>query len=112
MTTASHIAEQLPALSASDRQLFYTRFAHELTIDFRAVGFDEDLASESIIESLKKINELQHRILGRIMALHQGNDTSPEADFIGMVQARAKNSDIPGEIGRALQTAWRTTVKT
>lgn len=112
MLSASQIADELVKWPINKRERFYTLLAHQLTVDVRVLWLDIERSVESRVESILSLNELQHRVLGKLLALQRGDLSWTDAEFIQSVHRFVIDSGIRGEAGRAFGMAWRITQST
>lgn len=99
------LVETFTNCSNEEKVDFLLRFAHELTIiarDTYETGLD-GLTSPS---RLRSINEIQHRILGFVIALMQDNPNRyPDAVLLGVILNHPEDT----ELQRQLQETFERT---
>jgi len=81
--------------------------AHNLTITGRAVWSDEHLMPPEMVERLKALNELMHRVIGQAM----GDDNWPAAQFVGeyLLAFAEEQRELAGDLGFAVRSAYEST---
>lgn len=56
----------LSKFTQEEKVSFYEHLAHNLTICCRELWTDEDLTKDEMIESMKWLNEILHRVIAKI----------------------------------------------
>lgn len=71
-TTKFAFGEQIKKLSDDQKLEFYVLLAHYLTVKIRFIWSDEELTASQQVELIKWVNEIQHRLTGKLN--HIGKD--------------------------------------
>jgi hypothetical protein len=100
------LASSINEWPSERRRRFYLRLGHNLTIAARAVWSDEKLEASVMVERLKALNELLHRVLGQAM----GDETRPALQFVGEYLSAFANEqrELAGEVGFAVRSAYES----
>jgi hypothetical protein len=98
-------------LSQLQRVSFYERLAHNITIAIRAIWSDETMTDTAKIQTMKWLNEIQHRVVTKIsverLVLHEWK----ESDMIRMIEECTKECpSIGSEITWAIKASYKTTI--
>jgi hypothetical protein len=76
----------------------------DLTIDFRIIA-GEPMVTQSGLEKLQGINEIQHHALGQMLKYQQADPKRySDRDFFLSVFRMAKNYGLAGQVQRSLMT--------
>jgi len=88
---SSQASSAYVALNDDEKVALLGRVSFDLTIAFRDLTAEASLTQEQI-DKLRAINELQHVLLGQLLA-HQGRKTAryPDADFFAMLVRMARS---------------------
>ena len=85
--TKENYAEVVSSLSQHEKISFYELLAHNLTISCRAIWSNEELSKDEIIEAMKWLNEILHRIILKIRAERMESHDWKEEDLIAMMSS-------------------------
>lgn len=97
---------KLKSLSHGKEEDFLREFLFQLTIAARAVAVEPGTECIDRLDGLKQINEIEHRVLGRLRAWGRGENGSSIEAFWGEISVLVKsNRLLPGWVGRALHDA-------
>ena len=107
VTLPSSVTDYADAVSAFDerhRRLFYETLAMNLTVSARAVWSDEALSDSEKVDQLKWLNEILHRVIGKLRTPRSW----PDAEFFsGVLQARVNESPaIAGHVDWAVKQSF------
>lgn len=108
--TRPDLVTQLKSLTAEQRLSFYEFLAHELTIAVRAIWSSPDLNCPEIVEQMKQINEVQHRVVAKIRVLRLQTYDWPEEDSWAMLKQAIEREDEKlggSHIATAVKYAYR-----
>ena len=67
-------------LSEEERIRFYEILAHNLTVSVRGIWVDEQLTDREMVERMKWINEIMHRMVMKSAYLRMKRNTYSETD--------------------------------
>ena len=67
-TKLAGYAEAVASFDDGARRRFYETLAHNLTVCARAIWSDEQLSDAEKVEQMKWLNEIQHRVTGKLRA--------------------------------------------
>ena len=82
-------------LNITDEKEFLIEFLFQLTISYRSLR-------GSSLDDLRQINEINHRVLNRIIDLDCGETWSTKEDTLDMIYTHLKNAPaIAGEVSLA-----------
>ncbi|XCN72272.1 MAG: hypothetical protein Q3M24_18500 [Candidatus Electrothrix aestuarii] len=99
--------EIISGLSKDSKLLFYEEMSHCLTVCIRSIWSNNDLAEKQIIDQIKWVNEIQHRVTSKISVDRQGLHEWTESDFIDMVKHYVDLCPaIRDEVAYAINTAY------
>ena len=91
---------------------FYETLAHELTVSVRVVWSNEEITDSEIIEQLKVLNEIQHRVTSKIHVERTECHDWPESEFIAKVLFYFKRCPgIASVVGHAINDAYEIVVE-
>jgi len=81
------------------------KLAHNLTIAARGVWSDEQLKTTEMVERLKALNELMHRVFGQA-----GDETWPADQFVGEYLAAfsEEQREFAGDLDSAVRFAYES----
>jgi hypothetical protein len=101
------LLEQMNELNQWQRLDFYECLAHELTVAARDVWSSEDDDAE-MIDELKWLNEIQHRVVAKIAILrknqHEWTESDSYSDFQHWISQNERNRQrVTDSIRRALR---------
>jgi hypothetical protein len=83
-TKLAECAEAVASLDDGGRRRFYETLAHNLTVCARAIWSDEQLSDAEKVEQMKWLNEIQHRVTGKLRA----SQPWPDGEFFeGVLRA-------------------------
>jgi hypothetical protein len=100
--TKHNYAQVISNLSQYEKVSFYEFLAHDLTISSRAMWSDKELSKDEVIESMKWLNEILHRVTTKIRAERLNSHEWKEEDFIEMITHYANL----GPISLSSHIAW------
>jgi len=108
---ASQYSEYIDKLDKDEKLYFYETLAHYLTISIREMWSNADSSENEIIEQIKYINEILHRVTSKIkverLMLHEWT----ESDFIKMINHYVKICPtIGGAVAYAIEYSYETTL--
>jgi hypothetical protein len=103
--TSSLLKDRLRQIPADKEIEILEDFLFELTIAFRSIFPIEELESETLIQGLRMINEINHRVLNRIRDLRAGRDTFPDYISEMVTHHVCQAPAIAGWVGTALERA-------
>lgn len=104
--TNENYDELIAALDSEKKCRFYESFAFELTIASR-VWSEPKLACDEIVDQLKWLNEIQHRVIAKIRHIRASTDTRSEEHFISMVAGYVEqNRAIGGAVTYAIKKSY------
>jgi len=99
-------SQLIDALSEAQKLRFYEAFAFELTIASR-LWSDPNLDNTDIIDQLKWINEIQHRVIAKIRNIRSSTDSWSEEQMISMVSGYVKqNLGIRSAVAYAIKNGY------
>jgi len=101
------LAEYREAIAAFDdnrRRCFYETLAHNLTVCARTIWSDEQLSDAEKVDQMKWLNEIQHRVTGKVGA----SEPWPDREFFdGVLQARTDECPpLRGHVGWAVKQSY------
>ena len=109
MSDASHrdglpasFAATLSGLSAEREARLLSILSHNLTVSVRGVYADK-LDAELSLRKLYGLNEIQHRVSGRLMYLSGGDELWEADSFVKLLVEHAEAYDCVGELLVALK---------
>src|SRR5205823_3888630 len=73
-TKLTEYAEAVASLKDSDRRRFYEALASNLTVCARGIWSDEHLSDAEKVDQMKWLNEIQHRVIGKLRAAERWPD--------------------------------------
>lgn len=94
----------MAAFDDGRRRWFYETLAQNLTVCVRAIWADERLLDAQKVEQMKWLNEIQHRVIGKLRAA----EPWPDAEFFEEVLG-ARTEECPplrGHVGRAVKQSY------
>jgi hypothetical protein len=100
------LAEHAQVVASFDdgrRRRFYETLAHHLTVCARAIWSDEQLSDAEKVEQMKWLNEIQHRVTGKLRSPEW-----PDGEFFEGV-LRAHTDECPalrGHVGWAVKQSY------
>ncbi len=104
--TNENYGELIAALDSEKKCRFYESFAFELTIASR-LWSEPKLGCEEIVDQLKWLNEIQHRVVAKIRHIQTSTDSWPEEQFISMVAGYVEqNRAIGGAVTYAIKKSY------
>ncbi len=110
--TKDNYAEFVSQLSHDQKLNFYEPLAHNLTVVCRMIWSDEESTKEKIIESMKWLNEIQHRITSKINVERTKHHEWKESDIIGMIEEYTKQSPSIGpDVAWAIKSSYNTIIE-
>lgn len=97
-------AEAVASLDDSRRRRFYETLAHNLTVCVRAIWSDEQLSDAQKVDQMKWLNEILHRVTGRLRAAERW----PDREFFeGVLRARTDEcTPLRGHVGWAVKQSY------
>ena len=104
-------------LDLEQKRKFYVLLAHNLTVSNRAIWSDEDLTETDIIEGMKWINEIMHRLVLHIEDLNAISDLddakkNDEVLWQEIKHWSSQNYDIVAKnVGWAIKSSYKTILK-
>ncbi len=99
--------EIISGLSKDSKLLFYEGMSHCLTVSIRSIWSNNELTEKEIIQQIKWINEIQHRVTSKISVDRQGLHVWTESDFIDMIKHYVDQCPaIKDEVAYAINTAY------
>ena len=105
--------EDVRALPESARKRFYERFLMQLTIVGRIIWADEQTTSQQKVEAFKWLNEINHRVLGRLLEPSpQSLEGLPTTIEFNCRQSQLLTPGVEGAWDRALRFAIDESKKT
>ena len=107
-STITDYAEAVAELNEERRRQFYETLAFNLTISARAVWSEDTLSDAEKVEQLKRLNEIQHRILNKVRAIHSLSDIELVSTIL---QNGSDCSSIAGHVGWAIKQSFRFATK-
>ncbi len=109
--TNKNYGELITALDSDNKCRFYEAFAFELTTASR-LWSEPELGSDEIVDQLKWLNEIQHRVIAKIRNIRSSTDSWPEEQFISMVAGYVdQNPAIGGAVTYAIKNSYDFAVK-
>ena len=106
---AMRFAEQMAKLSEEQRLHFYEVLAHNLTVAIRGVWSDPVLADAEMVERMKWINEILHRVTAKVYVLRLKTHEWTEEDFGNMIAGYVEtHTGITDEVLGAVLRTYRT----
>jgi hypothetical protein len=103
-STLTEYAEAVAAFDENRRRWFYETLAHNLTVCVRAIWSDEKLSDAGKVEQMKWLNEIQHRVTGKLRAAKPWPDTE---FFDGVLRARTDECPpLRGHVGWAVKQSY------
>jgi hypothetical protein len=97
-------AEAVASLDDGRRRQFYETLAHNLTVCARAIWSDERLSDAEKVDQMKWLNEIQHRVIGKLRAAEPWPD---EEFFEGVLRARTDECPpLRGHVGWAVKQSY------
>ena len=96
------------ALAREERIAFYLELASGLTIAQRAIWSEAALPHAEQVERLKWVNEVQHRVLGRLRVLVLfGDQGSEEGTWGAIAQATADHPALAWVVEQEVRRSYR-----
>jgi hypothetical protein len=103
--------EAISSLNPEQRLRFYEVFAHNLTVCVRAIWSNDNISDAEKVDRLKWLNEILHRITGKIGVLRLNLHEWTERDTWEMIQGYIEqNKNNSGDIGWAIKTSYESIV--
>ena len=108
---ASEYAAYVGKLSKNEKLYFYETLAHNLTVAPRSIWSNPKSNSDEVVEQLKELNEIQHRVTSKIKVERLELHEWPEDEFIGMIWHYVKLCPrIGDDVSYAIKSSYDTTV--
>ena len=99
-------------LSEEERIRFYEILAHNLTVTVRGVWVDEQLTDREIVERLKFINEIMHRVVMKSAYLRTKRNTYSETDsWEDIKHWMAQCPELGTPVERAIERSYECVVE-
>ena len=103
--------QHVGTLPTEARITFYVQFAHTLTVAVRGIWSDATIPVPDQLAQLTWMNEVMHRVLNHLRALHAGRAWSEDDMWHTLQHTIAQCPAINSEVGGALQSAYAATVQ-
>ena len=101
-------------LNLRQKVRFYQTFARRLTLATRYIN-SVNLTDTVKIRKMYGLNEIQHRVLGKLVGLSDAQNPSEdywsEADFAEMLKSIAVHNSIEEQIDDAIQTSYEECIR-
>lgn len=108
---ASEYAEYIGKFTRIEKIFFYETLAHNLTVAARVIWSNTDSTSDEIVEQLKELNEIQHRVTSKIRVERLKLHEWPEDEFIKMMHHYVSLCPaIKGDVAHAIQSSYDLTL--
>ena len=105
--TPENYAEIVSAFSKEEKLRFYEALAHLLTVGCRAIWLNDHLSKDEMIDAMKWLNEIQHRVTAKIGVERRETHEWKEADFISMMSDYARYHPIVGtQVAYAIEQSY------
>jgi hypothetical protein len=109
--TKQNYVEVISNLSNEEKISFYEFLAHNLTVSCRSIWSNEALSKNEIIESMKWLNEILHRITAKLRVERLESHEWKEEDIIKMMSEYVKQcSHLDSEIAWAIKSSYETLI--
>ena len=109
---ASEYSDYIGNFSHDQKVYFYETLAHNLTVAARSIWSNPESTCEEIVQQLKMLNEIQHRVTSKIKVERLNLHEWPESEFIEMISNYVKRSpNIGGDVAWAIQTSYKVTAR-
>jgi hypothetical protein len=100
-----NIFEWIKKLDLSQQTLFFSHLARELTISFRAFSADEQLAENEKMKGMYAFNEIQHRILIRVLPARLIGTGDGDIIIDQILNLGSKDETLASYLGAALNSS-------
>ena len=109
---ASQYSEYIEKLDKEEKLYFYETLAHYLTISIREMWSNSSSSESVIIEQVKNINEILHRVTSKIKVERLNLHEWSEKDFIKIINHYVEICPtIGGAVAYAIEYSYETTRK-
>lgn len=108
---ASEYSKYIGKFSRSEKVYFYETLAHNLTVSARNIWSNPECTNDAIVEQLKGVNEILHRVTSKIKVERLELHDWPENEFIKMINHYVKIwPSIGHEIAHAINHSYEITI--
>lgn len=107
---ASQYSEYIEKLNKEEKLYFYETLAHYLKISIREMWSNSSSSESVIIEQVKNINEILHRVTSKIKVERLNLHEWSEKDFIKIINHYVETCPtIGGAVAYAIEYSYETT---